>query len=1026
MTNNRHSGWLDLAILVLCLVISGASALVYQVAWTREFRLVFGATTQASASTVAIVMAGLGLGNLIFGRTADQMRFPIRVYALLELGIFATAAISPFLIDLVRFVYVFLGGQSALGMAADPIRLLLSLGVLFIPATFMGGTLPVAACAAVGKSDLQRRGLAWLYGGNTVGAVIGTFGANFYALPNWGTRATLWSACVLNLVAVGIALLWSFRGSGRNVELSAGSAGSTDNLHPARESSNTSSSEGLIYLACGLVGFVYFSMEIVWFRMLAPLLGGTTFTFGLILGLALLGIGIGAWLYPFFARWGEAGWGTLAGLCGIEAFVLSLPIFWGDGLAMWAADLYDGRANFFEQVVGWSYVAGFVVIPTSLVAGIQFPALIAALGKGAKDVGRQVGIACAFNTLGAVLGSLLTGFLLLPWMAAPGLWRLNVMFLVVLAILMLRKERPAWSRKLRYFNGPVLVLTSIIALVSRGPTAAWRHSEIGAGRSNFATLNTSELREGWLRVQRRTTEWEIEGREASVALRVSDGYSFSVNGKTDGNAVMDATTQVMAGLVGAILHPRPRECLVVGLGTGETAGWLASVSDMQKVDVVEIEGAIVEIAKTCTAVNQDVLNRPNVNLIVEDAREVLLTRKETYDVIVSVPSNPYRVGIANLFTQEFYRGCRTRLRPDGLFVQWLQAYETDAETVRTVLATLRTEFQSVEIWQGEFKDLMLLCTNEPRPYSVERIAQRLREPVIARGLQVAWRAEDPADFWSHYLLSPEGVDAYIDGLSIINSDDWNRIEYGYARTLGKSSDFSEGDLASMARGFKYDLPETTEGTLDRDRIFHCRQVMELSNRQQSYRPNQLSETHRLRVQLFALFDEGKSNAMIELVKANRWEPTNATERIYICLAAAEIGDTETLEHLLSAVRNFLPAEAELVQAIRYSRAEDLTNLVDSLERLWTAMRDNPWMEKKLRDRVYRLFRYAGEQSPQAAQHLYDVLAEPLAAGALEDDRLVTRCWLGKSLSKHQFRKAIDALKRNHPVELDAQVKAFGL
>jgi hypothetical protein len=453
---------------------------------------------------------------------------------------------------------------------------------------------------------------------------------------------------------------------------------------------------------------------------------------------------------------------------------------------------------------------------------------------------------------------------------------------------------------------------------------------------------------------------------------------------------------------------------------------LASVSDVQKVDVVEIEGAIVEIAKTCTAVNQDVLNRPNVNLIVEDAREVLLTRKETYDVIVSVPSNPYRVGIANLFTQEFYHGCRMRLRPDGWFVQWLQAYETDAETVRTVLATLRTEFQSVEIWQGEFKDLMLLCTNEPRPYSVDQIAQRLREPAIARGLQVAWRAEDPADFWAHYLLSPEGVDDYVDGLSIINSDDWNRIEYGYARTLGKTSDFSEGDLASMARGLKYDLPETTEGTLDRDRIFHCRQVMELSNRQQSYRPSQLSDAHRLRVQLFTLFDEGKSNAMIELVKANRWEPTNATERIYICLAAAEIGDTQTLEHLLSAVRNFLPAEAELVQAIRYSRAEDLTNLVDSLERLWTAMRDDPWMEKRLRDRVYRLFRYAGEQSPQAAQHLYDVLAEPLAAGALEDDRLVTRCWLGKSLSKHQFRKAIDALKRNHPVELDAQVKAFGL
>src|SRR5207253_3252556 len=255
----------------------------------------------------------------------------------------------------------------------------------------------------------------------------------------------------------------------------------------------------------------------------------------------------------------------------------------------------------------------------------------------------------------------------------------------------------------------------------------------------------------WVYGDRRTLVWDVDGRESSVALVDSNDYAFIVNGKADGSARGDAGTQVMAGLVGAILHPNPQRALVIGLGTGSTAGWLGAIPTMQRVDVVELEPAVIGVARACSAVNHDVLHNPKVHIRIADAREVLLASRDRYDIIFSEPSNPYRAGIASLFTEEFYRASAARLNPNGIFLQWLQAYDVDTETIRTVYATIVPVFGHVETWTTDSGDLLLVATKGPISYNLNFLRARVVTEPFRSALTHAWRVESAEGFLAHFV-----------------------------------------------------------------------------------------------------------------------------------------------------------------------------------------------------------------------------------------------------------------------------------
>ncbi|MCK4838507.1 MAG: fused MFS/spermidine synthase, partial [Desulfobulbaceae bacterium] len=721
----------------LLLFGSGMAALIYQMAWLRDLRYVFGTSTYATASVLAIFMGGLGFGGLYIGKRLNSHPNPLRVYAILELIISGYAIMTPFLIHLVEDLYIASGGSMALGLpAATAFRLVLSALVLGLPTFLMGGTLPATA-KAIGAHfitekgrtvDATRRHIGILYGVNTFGGVWGVILATFFLFEKFGTHTTLWSAATINAFLGLLALYWSRSFSASTPPVTQEPTDSKQHDKPLTVKASPPHNHLFINLTTAILGFVFLLMELVWYRMLSPILGGTTYTFGLILAIALFSIAVGGFLYSFTKMRGRYLLPLLALTCALEALFFAIPYAFGDWLAVFTALLYPlDWLGMSGQMFKWLIITSLVVMPPALVAGYQFPLCISLLGKGHKNIALHTGHIYASNTTGAILGSLAGGFGLIPLLSAPGCWRAVIMLLCCLCLASLftayRSGQNSWR------NIPPLFVLGIafMLLLTDGPTAAWRHSGIGASRTNIMAHSSFNEIMDWMNKQRRHTIWQRDGLESSIALNNGYGLSFLINGKNDGNAKEDAPTQVMAPLVSAILHPEPKKALVVGLGTGSSAGWLADIPSMQRVDVVELEPIITTVAEMCAPVNREVMKNDKVNLIFGDAREVLITSRQQYDLIFSEPSNPYRSGVASLYTKEFYEAAAKRLEQGGFFSQWVQSYEIDGETIRTIYNTLGSVFPYIETWETTENDLLFVCSLQKTPYQVAHLRRRIKE-----------------------------------------------------------------------------------------------------------------------------------------------------------------------------------------------------------------------------------------------------------------------------------------------------------
>ena len=492
-------------------------------------------------------------------------------------------------------------------------------------------------------------------------------------------------------------------------------------------------------------------------------------------------------------------------------------------LAAWLREA--NTLHFWGEVGGWAVIASIVVLPAAIVSGVQFSLLIALLGQGDEDIGKQVGFACRWNTVGAICGALAGGFGLLPLLSAPGAWRSVAALLAILGISVFTYAWQSARRRSWAITTLAGAALAVGILAFPGPTAVWRHGAVGAGHGAGMKIlaEPNALRE-WENAVRRSVLWEADGVESSVAIVASDALAFYVNGMCDGNALADAGTQMMLGLIGGILHPQPRTAFVVGLGTGETAGWLAEVPSIERVDVVELEPAVQEIARRCRTVNRDVLANPKVRLIFNDAREVLLTTARRYDLIACEPSNPYRSGIANLFSREFYLAGRDRLNDGGMFAQWVQAYEIDDRTMRSVFATFKSVFPHVEVWQSNVGDLVLLGSERRPAYSARALRSKVATEPFATALRCAWHTTDLEGLLSHYVGGVALVDHLIGGsCAPINTDDRNEIEYGFARTLGRTDWDAPAALYRESVEIGAHKPPVTGGTVDWKAVTLARQ-----------------------------------------------------------------------------------------------------------------------------------------------------------------------------------------------------------
>ena len=965
---------------------SGACALIYQTVWLREFRLFFGGSTAANAAVLAVFIAGLGAGGLLLGARADRHERPLALYAELELGIALWSAATPLLLWLARHAYLALGGSASLGLVGGTVaRLILTALVLGGPTVLMGGTLPAVARGVETLDDRGRRSLGLLYGVNTLGAVGGCMLGTFVLLEVFGGRQALWLACLVNLLVA----MWA-RALARSLP--------TPEEAPASAVSSSSSDGGreedgpppawLTLSAAALVGFAFFLLELVWYRMLGPLLGGTIFSFGLILAVALFGIGLGGAYYSVLGRARAA---TLAGFslsCLLEAALVALPYALGDRVAVLALYLRPvGALGFAALVGGWTLVTMIVVLPAAFVAGVQFPLLIGLLGRGRVAVGRQVGLAYAANTGGSLAGALAGGFGLIPLLSAPGCWRAVAWLLVGLG---LAAGGVAAAKRVR---GPMLLAQALVAavavqlLLAVGPTAVWRHGSIGAGRVPASTTASLTSLHVWMREQRRGILWEADGREASVALARTTGLAFVLDGKVDGHVRVDAATQVMSGLVGAALHPSPRSALVIGLGTGSTAGWLAAVPSVTRVDVAELEPKILDVAAQCHAVNHDVLTNAKVKVTLGDARELLLTNQLRYDLIASEPSNPYRSGISNLFTREYYAAVSARLAPGGLFLQWVQAYNVDAATVATVYRTIGSVFPAVETWELGTGDLLLVASSEPVRHDLPRLGARLRSEPFKSALARAWRTTRVEGFLGHFIADTGLGRAFAARPGeLVGTDDQNPIEFGFGRSAGKLGGFSSDQVRALARSRHEDKPVLFGGSVSWVDVVDEWNAFKASEQASVAVEPGASQDQRARATALEALLAGDLATVVRAWRSQSREPVAPTELAMLGLALAAAGDEAAVPYI-EQLRALEPVEADLLLGRLRAEQQRLPEAAARLVHGFEQYRADPWpwllVTQSGLDTAVRV----ASRAPGLASGLYAALSRPFAARLLDEPRV---------------------------------------
>ena len=751
-------------ILLTCFFLSGVAGLVYEVAWTKALGLVFGHTVYAIAAVLAAFMAGLAAGSAYLGRWGGRHPRPLVLYGWIELGIGITGALSLLGLSAVRALYAATYYSiSASVPFLETLRFVSSVFVLFLPTFLMGGTLPVLL-AGVGRSSLELRArLGQLYWINTAGAVLGALTAGFFLLPWAGLRLTVVGAAICNVLAGSLVLVF--------VRSPIQPALQNTQDEPVKRTGRRSV---FLLVSFALVGATSMAYEISWTRVLATTLGSSTYSFTIMLATFLAGIALGSRLFEIWARrntalsvaiFGETQIFTAMGAVVFLVLFARMPL-----LAWWM--MIVSHRSFQGLLLTQFVICGLTMLPAATAFGFNFPlvtSLIAGEEKGSSSYTSAVGQACAANTVGAIAGSLATGFWLVPRFGGFRTVAMAAGVNIALAVFLLMRSKP--RRSLELAGGFALAGIVAVAGTSRllyDPAIA-NFNVAYHPRSNSPRLSVDQI------VHESDLLYSEDGLNATIAvLRDAAGLRLTANGKVDAST-SDVVSQVMLGHLGLVFHKAPRKVLIIGFGSGMTASAVARYPEVEEIDCVEIEPGVLHAAPYLQVLNRGVLNDPRLHIILDDARNFLFTTRNRYDVIISEPSNPWIAGIAALYTDEFYEEVRSRLAPGGMLVQWVQAYELFPQDVKMILRTLEPHFSPVSVWRGNLGDLIILCQKDPGELSLERLHQLWRVPQLRSDFAMLGLNE-PEGLIAYHILDQDDLQRLV-GKGVRNTDDRTRLEY---------------------------------------------------------------------------------------------------------------------------------------------------------------------------------------------------------------------------------------------------------
>lgn len=765
-------------IVWLIFILSGASALIYEVIWMRQLTLVFGSTVFATSTVLTAFMAGLALGSYYFGRKIDESEMsPLKLYALLEAGIGGFCLIWPLLLTLLTGLYVLIYRHiTSEFYTLSIIRFVLTFGILLIPSTLMGGTLPVLTRFFVKRLEQLGTNIGILYALNTFGAVIGTVAAGFFLIEALGITWSLRVAIAINLgvAIISMVLAWF----AHKIETDE------DEVLPEQENIDTDEQVAqpiqlavgglqikehqLVLWAIGISGFCALAYEVLWTRILVFFLGSTTYAFATMLAAFLFGIALGSMVV---ARWVDR----------IKQPVITFGIFQlGIGLfalvLMPAFERLYGMTYALQSTFGasrfWAFFSCFLVmsIPTFLM-GASFPMVTKIYTGNARQLGRSIGNVYAVNTVGSILGAFCAGFVLIPL--------LNIRPSIVLTV------------ALNTGVGCLLVLVgwraskageeSSAKPVFQGIGIGVPILNIGLAAILLFTLSQPLFLKSTIYKTQRPGDEVVDYKEevdATVTTLKDDEDVYRLY--VDANQAADASRwdspshRVIAHLP-LLLHPNPKRALVVGFGMG-----LTSYSITQhgvQVDAIELSKGVLDAAKEhFKDENGNIFENRLFNFTLNDGRNHILMTQKKYDMISTGIIHPLvSAGSSNIYTEDFYKLCRRILTEDGVMCQWVPLHRLPEKHFKMIVRTFYNVFPETTVWYKYTPDFVILIgTLKPLTIDYKDFIARSQLPGIREGL-----AADDLDGMSlldSFMMGPTAVQEYFGDVPI-HTDDRPRLEF---------------------------------------------------------------------------------------------------------------------------------------------------------------------------------------------------------------------------------------------------------
>lgn len=730
-----------LPFLLIFFFASGCAALIYEIIWFQLLQLVIGLTTVSLAVLLGSYMGGMCLGSLLSSRFLSHQRHPLRVYAFLELGIAIIGLAMPFALPPLTQWYTAAGAGGFSGML---LRALIAGCCLLPPTVLMGATLPtIAKWFQLSRTTAAPIGL--LYAANTAGAVLGCLSAGFYLLRLFDMTAASFVPAMINL---GIALSsWILSRSPKTQSPAAFAMDNADRREAAnRTTSKASARSWNIYLTIALSGLTALGAEVVWTRLLSLMMGGSVYTFSIILAIFLIGLALGSGAGALLCR---SNLSPLLALVGCQ-MALVPAITWttwalADFLPYWPINPSLSPSIWFNFQMDLARTL-WAIFPATLFWGASFPLALACVSTRDEDSNRATGRLYAANTFGSILGALVFSLALIPLLGTQNSQRILIVLPVLSAFVGLvpgffrsRVPRPETLPSNSAWLAPALtgfVLLSAVLAFSASPLP-WAIAAYGRFMPTYVgRLAPKIIPEGDVPSEGTPDifcTYLGEGLNGTVAVTkwTSGTRNFHSAGKVQAsNDPRDMRLQRMLGHLSAIAHAKPESVLVVACGAGVTAGSFVVHPDVKRIVICDIEPLVPQvIAPMFAKENYDVVRDPRTRIVIDDGRHFIRTTKEKFDVITSDPIDPWVKGCAALNTIEYYQMCKAHLKPGGVMSLWIPLYENDTATVKSMIATFFKVFPNGILWSNDDKgdgyDAVLFAQVEPTQIDLDQLHQRL-------------------------------------------------------------------------------------------------------------------------------------------------------------------------------------------------------------------------------------------------------------------------------------------------------------